>query len=90
MDNTIKESIGDYRNSTSENNIQTPDMSEDDLISELSLSFDNESDKIDNINEDFYSNGNRPEHNVATYNYVERKSIDKFLGLYLEIQMDDK
>ena len=37
LDNKIKGSIGDYRNSISDNNIQTPDMDEDDLISQLAF-----------------------------------------------------
>ena len=51
--NIIKGSIGDYRNAIIENNIQTPDMGEHDLISQLTLSFDIESYKIDDINEEF-------------------------------------
>ena len=39
-----------YRNFISKNNIQTPDMGKDDLISQLVFSLDIESDKIDNIN----------------------------------------
>ena len=60
--NKIKGIIGDNRNSINENNIQTPGMGEDDLISQLSLSFDIESDNIDNINEEFYSDCERPDY----------------------------
>ena len=37
LDNKTKGSICDYRNSISDNNIQTPDMDEDDLISQLAF-----------------------------------------------------
>ena len=47
--NTIKGSIGDYRYAISEENIQKHDMREDSIISQLTLSFDIESENIDNI-----------------------------------------
>ena len=48
--NTLKGSIGDFRNSIIENNTQIPNMGKDDLISKHAFSFDIES---DNIDEDF-------------------------------------
>ena len=53
LNNKIKGSIGDFRNAISENNIQTPDMDKDNLISKITLSLDIEIEKIDYINEEF-------------------------------------
>ena len=50
MDDTLKGIIGDYRNSIRENNIQTPNMGEYGLISQITFSLYIEIDKIDNIN----------------------------------------
>ena len=60
-----------YKNAISENNIQIPGMGKDDLISQLAFSFDIESDKIKNINEKFYSDRKRPDHNEASSNDAE-------------------
>ena len=65
LNNKIKGSIGDYRNALIEKNIQTPDMGEDDLISQLAFSLDIEGDKIDDINEYFYSDGKSPDYDEA-------------------------
>ena len=71
MDNTIKGSIGDYRNSISKNNIQTLYTGEDDIISQLSLSFDIERDKIENINEELYFDIKSPKFDESPSNNVE-------------------
>ena len=51
-----------YINAIGENIIQTPEMGKDDLIPELAFSFNIESDKIYDINEEFYSDGKRPDY----------------------------
>ena len=51
-----------YRNTISENKIQKPDMGKDSLIPQLALSLDIKSDNIDDINEEFYSEGNKPDY----------------------------
>ena len=86
LDNKIKRSLGDYRNAISEKNIKTLDMGKDDLISQLTLSLYIESDKIDNINKDFYSNKKRPDYDEAPSNDVENETFDKFTGVYVELQ----
>ena len=90
MDNIIKGSIVVYRNSISENNIQTPDIGEDHIISQLAFSFDIESDKIDNISEELYPRRKRPDHDKALSNNVYKKLLDTFLGLYVELPGDEK
>ena len=72
MDNTIKGRISDYRNTISDNRIQTPDTGKDDLISQLAFLFDIESDNIDNINEELYSYRKRPDYDEEPSNYMER------------------
>ena len=62
MDNKTKGIIGDYINSLSENHTQTPNMGKDDLILQLPFSLDSESDKIDDDNEEFYSDCNMIEY----------------------------
>ena len=90
LNNKINGIIGDYRNSIIENNIQTPDMGKYNIISQLALVFDIESDNIDNINEEFHSNGKGPEYDEAPSNNVESKSFNKFLGVYVELPGDEK
>ena len=60
-------------------------MCKGDLIPQLALSLDIKSDKIDNINEDFYLDGKRPDYDEATYNNVESEEFDKFLVVYVEL-----
>ena len=60
-------------------------MGEDDIFSQLALSFNIEIDKIGYINKDFYSDGKRPDYDEAPSNYVKIKSFDKFLGVYVEL-----
>ena len=90
MDNIIKGSIVVYRNSISENNIQTPDIGKDHIISQLAFSFDIESDKIDNISEELYPGRKRPDYDKSLSNNVYNKSFDTFLGLYVELPGDEK
>ena len=65
-------------------------MCKGDLIPQLALSLDIKSDKIDNINEDFYLDGKRPDYDEATYNNVESEEFDKFLVVYVELPGDKK
>ena len=90
MDNKIKGSIGDYRNYIIENNTQIPDMVKDNIISQLTLLLEIESDKIDDINEEFYLDGKRPEYAESPSNIVYSKALDKFLGVYVELPVDEK
>ena len=90
LNNKIKGSIGDYRNALIEKNIQTPDMGEDDLISQLAFSLDIEGDKIDDINEYFYSDGKSPDYDEAPSKDMEYEAFDKFLGVYVELPDNDK
>ena len=78
-----------YINSISDNNIQTPNMGKDGIISQLILSLYIESDKIDYINEEFYSEVKRPDYDEAPSNYVESESFDKFLSRYIELPGDN-
>ena len=90
MDNKIKGSIGDYRNYIIENNTQIPDMVKDNIISQLTLLLEIESDKIDDINEEFYLDGKRPEYAESPSNIVYSKAFDKILGVYVELPVDEK
>ena len=65
-------------------------MCKGDLIPQFALSLDIKSDKIDNINEDFYLDGKRPDYDEATYNNVESEEFDKFLVVYVELPGDKK
>ena len=65
-------------------------MCKGDLIPQFALSLDIKSDKIDNINEDFYLEGKRPDYDEATYNNVESEEFDKFLVVYVELPGDKK
>ena len=79
-----------YINAIGENIIQTPEMGKDDLIPELAFSFNIESDKIYDINEEFYSDGKRPDYDKAPSKNVEIESSNKLLGVYVELTEYDK
>ena len=79
-----------YINAIGENIIQTPEMGKDDLIPELAFSFNIESDKIYDINEEFYSDGKRPDYDEAPSKNVEIESSNKLLGVYVELTEYDK
>ena len=73
LGNTIKGITSDYINAISENNIQRPDMGKYYIISQLSFSFKIESNKIEDINEEFYSDGKMPDYYQALSNDAESK-----------------
>ena len=65
-------------------------MGENDIISQLTFSFDIESDNIDNIKEKFDSEGKRNNYDKSPYEDVESEAFDKFLGVYVELPGDNK
>ena len=67
------------RNAISKNNIKTPDMGKDDLISQLEFSFDIKIDNIDDINEEFYLDSKRHEYDDKPSTDAESESFDIFL-----------
>ena len=73
LDNIIKGISSDYRKSISKNNIQAPNMREDDLISKLAFSFNIKSDKIDNINKEYDLDNKRPDYDEALSKDVKSK-----------------
>ena len=79
-----------YINAIGENIIQTPEMGKDDLIPELAFSFNIESDKIYDINEEFYSDGKRPDYEESPSNDVENEVFERFMGVYVELPGDNR
>ena len=65
-------------------------MDRDDLISQLTLSLEIESDKIDDMNEEFHQDNNRPNYDEAPYEDVESEAFNKLLCVYVELPVDDK
>ena len=65
-------------------------MCKGDLISQLAFSLDIKSYKIENINEEFYLDSKRPDYDEATYNNMDSKEFDKFLGMYVELPGEKK
>ena len=65
-------------------------MGKDDIISQLKLSLDIESDNIDYINEEFYSDGKRPDYEESPSNDVENEVFERFMGVYVELPGDNR
>ena len=65
-------------------------MDRDDLISQLTLSLEIESDKIDDMNEEFHQDNKRPNYDEAPYEDVESEAFNTFLGVYFELPGDEK
>ena len=82
-------SIGYYINTISENSIQRPDTGKYDLIPQLTFSLDIESDKIDDINEQFYLKKKRPDYDEVPSNNVDSKAFGIFLVAYVELLGDN-
>ena len=60
-------------------------MCKENLIVKLAFSFYIESENIDDIDEQFYSDEKRPYYDEASSNDVEIKAFDKYLDVYVEL-----
>ena len=89
LDETVKKSIGDYRNAANVSNTQLPDMDNDDLQLQLSFCFDLNPLDIDNSKEEAASNHKIPHIDDSVSADVESTAFDKFLGLYVKLPGDD-
>lgn len=58
-------------------------MGKDDLIPQLKLSSDIESDNVDNINEEFYLDNKRPAYYESPLTNMASESFNKFLSVYV-------
>ena len=85
LDETIKKSIGDYRNAANVSSTQIPEMENDDLQSQLSFCFDLDPRDIDDSGEEAESNNESSYIDNVTNTDVESTAYNKLLGLYIEL-----
>ena len=88
LDETIKSTIGDYRNAANESKI-IQDIDEDDIQKQLEYCFELDDDDLDEANHKTYSDNKRPDMDEAPTNDVESEAFDKFLGAYVQLPSDD-
>lgn len=89
LDETISNTIGDYRNAGNEPRSLMPEISDDDLKAQLSYCLDIPEDSFDTNAQEHYSDSDRPEYDDSPSHDVESSAFDKFLGLTVEIPGSD-
>lgn len=87
LDNTIVNTLGDYKNATNVAKSDVPDMDKDDIEAQLIFCFDLDQDVFhDQLTSSDTSN---PEYDDAPTMDVESEEFDKFLGVHIEIPSAD-
>lgn len=89
LDTTIHNVIGDYRNAGTSTCDVMPDITDDDIKSQLSFCFDMPQDEFDTSQQDHYSDVNRPDVDEAPTYDVDSEAFDKFLGLHVQVPASD-
>ena len=88
LDNTISNTIGDYRNAINENVTDVPEFGDDELEAQLGFCFDISNDEMAGTNNSELSEDKIPDADGATPD-VESEAFDKFLGIEVKIPSDD-
>ena len=89
LDEAIENSIGDYKNALNVSFKDLPEISKDDIESQLSFCFDVNSAEINDSKEEAASDRNIPYMDDSPSDDVESTAFDKFLGVYLELPGGD-
>ena len=89
LDTVITKSLGDFKSAINEKEIQIPELSENDLLGQLSFAFNIDRNEIDTSSQKHYGETERPDMDDAPNMDVESEEFDKFLGVHIEIPSSD-
>lgn len=88
LDNTIHDSIGDYRNAVNENVTDVPDLSDKELDAQLGFCFEIPNEELLGNDNNGLIEDKIPDSDGAVPD-VESEAFDKFLGIEVNIPSDD-